>query len=128
MSSWQKKPRTMRSNQIKLERGKLKAQRQIVVDVQKRKVELLKSKPAEFFEQVLGFKPFKYQQELIGLFKNNQFIAARWCRQSGKSWSISALLLNYALNHDDSYIVSFRILHYYFPFFYLSVCLTYSVC
>jgi len=104
MSSWQKKPRTMRSNQIKLERGKLKAQRQIVVDVQKRKVELLKSKPAEFFEQVLGFKPFAYQEELIRLFAENQFIAARWCRQSGKSWTISALLLNYALQHPDSYI------------------------
>jgi phage FluMu gp28-like protein len=104
MSSWQKKPRTMRSNQLKLERGTLKAQRQIVVDVQKRKVELLKSKPAEFFEQILGFEPFAYQHQLIKLFEENQFLAARWCRQSGKSWTISALLLNYALNHDDSYI------------------------
>lgn len=48
--------------------------------------------------------PFAYQTELIDLFEKNQFLAARWCRQSGKSFTVSALLLNYALNHDDSYI------------------------
>ena len=67
-------------------------------------VEKLKKKPSEFFKQILGFEPYNYQKELIELFENNQFLAARWCRQSGKSWTISALLLNYALNHEDCYI------------------------
>ena len=71
---------------------------------QQRQVEELKGDVAEFFEQILGFKPFKYQTDLIRLFAHNQFLAARWCRQSGKSWTISALLLNYALNNRDSYI------------------------
>jgi len=34
----------------------------------------------------------------------NQFMAGRWCRQSGKSWIMAALLLWYALMHPDSYI------------------------
>ncbi len=57
-----------------------------------------------WFRNTLGFVPFSYQQELIDAFNANQFLAARWCRQSGKSWIISALLLNYAVTHDDSYI------------------------
>ncbi len=57
-----------------------------------------------WFRNTLGFVPFSYQQELIDDFNLFQFLAARWCRQSGKSWIISALLLNYAVTHDDSYI------------------------
>jgi len=57
-----------------------------------------------WFRNTLGFEPFSYQQELIDAFNKKQFLAARWCRQSGKSWIISALLLNYAVTHDDSYI------------------------
>jgi len=64
----------------------------------------LSSDPVEFFRQVVGFEPTKYQVEFIKLFLENQFIAARWCRQSGKSWIISALLLWYAVTHPDSYI------------------------
>jgi hypothetical protein len=59
---------------------------------------------ASWFERTLGFKPFNYQKELIEKFNLSQFVAARWCRQSGKSWIVSALLLNYAVKHDDSYI------------------------
>jgi len=57
-----------------------------------------------WFKNTLGFEPFSYQQELIDAFNEKQFLAARWCRQSGKSWIISALLLNYAVTHEDSYI------------------------
>ena len=59
------------------------------------------SDPVEFFEQVMGFKPFAYQVEFIRLFQENQFTAARWCRQSGKSWIVSALLLWYAVTNQD---------------------------
>jgi hypothetical protein len=41
------------------------------------KVEEYKSDPVEFFRQILGFKPFKYQADLIRFFEQNQFIAAR---------------------------------------------------
>jgi len=77
----------------------------VVVEAEKQnKIELVKRKPEDFFEQILGFKPTAYQRNLIKLFEERQFLAARWCRQSGKSWTISALLLNYALNYNDSYI------------------------
>ena len=64
----------------------------------------LSSDPVTFFEQVVGFKPTAYQVDLAKRFMENQFVAMRWCRQSGKSWVCAALLLNYALTHPNSYI------------------------
>ncbi len=46
--------------------------------------------PAKFCEQ-LGFKPTAYQLKLLN--DNNQFIAARWSRQSGKSHIVAARIL-----------------------------------
>jgi phage FluMu gp28-like protein len=63
-----------------------------------------KSDTVEFCEQTLGFKPTDYQKELIRLFNENQFVAARWCRQSGKSFTVCAMLLHYALMHPGSHI------------------------
>ncbi len=62
------------------------------------------SDPVEFFTKVLGFKPFPYQLEFIKLFCENQFVALRWCRQSGKSWIVAGLLLWYAVTHSESSI------------------------
>ncbi|NLF87395.1 hypothetical protein GX563_01070 [Candidatus Bathyarchaeota archaeon] len=53
---------------------------------------------------MLGFKPYAYQREFIDIFENNPFTAARWCRQSGKTATISALLLRYAVTHPDAAI------------------------
>jgi phage FluMu gp28-like protein len=60
--------------------------------------------PIKFFTETLEFKPTKYQNQLTNFFKKNQFVAARWCRQSGKSHIIAALLLHYALVNEDTYI------------------------
>ena len=60
--------------------------------------------PVKFCIYVLGFTPTEYQKDLAQKFVENQFITARWCRQSGKSHMISALLLWYALTHPNSYI------------------------
>ena len=38
------------------------------------------------------------------MFEKNQFLAVRWPRQTGKSFSVSALLLKYAYEHVGSYI------------------------
>jgi len=57
--------------------------------------------PALFCEYILGFKPTKYQRDLIEKFLKHQFVAARWCRQSGKSQIIAAVLLWYALTHPS---------------------------
>jgi hypothetical protein len=51
-----------------------------------------------------GFKPYGYQKEFIDLFEANQFTAARWCRQSGKTQTISALLLKYAVSYPNAAI------------------------
>jgi hypothetical protein len=64
----------------------------------------LSSDPVQFFRQVVGFEPTLYQKDFIKLFVENQFTAGRWCRQSGKSWIMAALLLWYALTRPDSYI------------------------
>ncbi len=52
----------------------------------------------------MGFKPYAYQKDFAELFENNQFTAARWCRQSGKTQTISALLLKYAITHPNAAI------------------------
>jgi hypothetical protein len=68
------------------------------------KVDCLAGDLPGFFRFCFGFTPTDYQAELIDLFEKKQFVAARWPRQSGKSMTISALLLKYALDHPDSYI------------------------
>ena len=66
-------------------------------------LEVVKTKipedPIVFFKKWLGFKPTKYQVQLTKFFMDNQFVAARWNRQSGKSHIVAALLLYYALSH-----------------------------
>lgn len=57
--------------------------------------------PVEFFRQVVGFEPTRYQKQFIRLFCKHHFLAGRWCRQSGKSWIVAALLLWYAVTHPD---------------------------
>lgn len=60
--------------------------------------------PTKFCQKTLNFQPTTYQRQLIKQFQENQFIAARWCRQSGKSQTTSALLLHYALTHPKTHI------------------------
>lgn len=60
--------------------------------------------PVQFCTETLGFNPTSYQKDLINQFQTSQFIAARWARQTGKSHTISALLLHYALTNPDTNI------------------------
>ena len=64
----------------------------------------LRNNPKAFFQQILGFKPYKYQEQLAELFEQNQFITVRWCRQSGKSSTVAALLLKYGNENPEKYI------------------------
>ncbi|HZY94028.1 MAG TPA: hypothetical protein VFE98_04100 [Candidatus Bathyarchaeia archaeon] len=57
----------------------------------------------EFFQTTAGFKPTAYQEKL--LVDDNQFIVARWCRQSGKSLSLSILCLYTALSEPNRRVV-----------------------
>src|SRR3972149_6431740 len=104
MQNFGKRPMTMRPSQILPTWYRLQQSEQLVEMAEVEKAQQLSSDPVEFFEQVVGFKPFQYQVEFIRMFQDNQFTAARWCRQSGKSWIISALLLWYAVTHPNSAI------------------------
>ena len=99
-----KRPRTWRPKKVMSRYQLLEQREQQAKDDAVQKAQKLSSDPVEFFEQVMGFKPFAYQVEFIRMFQENQFTAARWCRQSGKSWIVSALLLWYAITYPDSYI------------------------
>ena len=94
----------MRPNQFlprwqQLQRSDLQSDESTIEETQK-----LSADPADFCRDILGFKPFAYQEEFIKLFVENQFTAARWSRQSGKSFIVAALLLWYATTHPDSAI------------------------
>ncbi|MCW4006191.1 MAG: terminase family protein [Candidatus Bathyarchaeota archaeon] len=86
----------MSLSQFKREIRQLKEQA-----AQKQKI-TVPSDALEFFRETLQFTPTAYQKELICQFQSSQFIAARWARQTGKSHTISALLLHYALTHPGS--------------------------
>ena len=60
--------------------------------------------PVQFCTEILGFQPTEYQKDLIQKFQKSQFTAARWCRQSGKTQTVSALLLHYALTNPNTCI------------------------
>jgi phage FluMu gp28-like protein len=94
----------MRPSEILPRWYRVQKSERIVDDALVEEAQSLSREPVEFFRQVVGFEPTHYQKEFIKLFKETQFLAARWCRQSGKSWIISALLLWYAVTHADSYI------------------------
>jgi hypothetical protein len=99
-----KNPRAFRPNRLFAERAKLREEALAIELDRLSKVESLKTDPIEFFCQVLGVEPTDYQREFIELFQKNQFVAARWSRQSGKSFTTSGMLLNYALANSNIYI------------------------
>jgi reverse gyrase len=82
MPSSQKKPKAMRKKDLISKRHELRQYAKIVQDIQLAKAQKLSRDPVEFFRQVVGFEPTSYQKEFIKLFLENQFLAARWCRQS----------------------------------------------
>jgi hypothetical protein len=96
-----KKSLTLRLSEILEEREKIKAHEAFVDRIWEKKALRLGENPIEFFRQIVGFEPTSYQKDWIQLFVNNQFTAGRWCRQSGKSWIMAALLLWYAITHPD---------------------------
>jgi len=94
----------MRPSQILPKWFSLQQSERLIDEAEVAKAQKLSSDPVQFFRQVVGFEPTAYQREFIQLFLENQFLAARWARQSGKSWIVAALLLWYAVTHPDSHI------------------------
>ena len=99
-----KEARTLRPNQFRANWFEINQEhRQLRLTITEH-TQQLSVNAVDFFEQILGFKPYAYQKEFAELFEKNQFTAARWCRQSGKTQTISALLLKYAVTHPNSAI------------------------
>jgi phage FluMu gp28-like protein len=94
----------MRPSQILPTWFRLQRSERLVDEAEVANAQRLSADPVQFFRQIVGFEPTKYQVEFIKLFQENQFLAARWARQSGKTWIVSALLLWYALTNPDSCI------------------------
>jgi phage FluMu gp28-like protein len=99
-----KEPRALRPNQFIAKWREVEQENSQLKQTATERTQQLSANAADFFEQVLGFRLFAYQKEFADIFENNQFTAARWCRQSGKSQTISALLLKYAVTHPNAAI------------------------
>ena len=96
--------RTFRPNQFLAKWHEVEQEHSQIGQAVTEQTKQLSANAVDFFEQILGFKPYAYQKEFAELFENNQFTAARWCRQSGKTETISALLLKYAVTHPNAAI------------------------
>jgi hypothetical protein len=59
----------------------------------------------EFCKKLLGFTPTTYQAKLLR--SDCQFIAARYCRQSGKTYTITARILHKLLRNPGSWWAGF---------------------
>jgi len=105
MTNYSKKQaRTMRPSQIIPKWERVQLHEKILQQNKLETTKKLSADPIEFCKAILEFNPFKYQEEFVRLFQENQFTAARWCRQSGKTFIISALLLWHVVNHPNSSI------------------------
>ncbi len=101
---FRKEPRALRPNQFLTKWREVEQENSQLRQTVTERTQQLSANTNDFFERVLGFKLFAYQKEFADIFENNQFTAARWCRQSGKSQTISALLLKYAFTHPNAAI------------------------
>jgi phage FluMu gp28-like protein len=95
-------------NRRSLSFGELTAQRKGLEDdyrghheARLARVEAARGNTAAFFKQVCHLELFWYQLELAELYKQNQFLAVRWPRQTGKSTFIGGLLLQDAYENPD---------------------------
>ncbi len=55
-------------------------------------------------EGLVSFKPYNFQKDMIGTFHNNRFTICKLPRQSGKSTTMIAYLLHYALFNPNTNI------------------------
>jgi phage FluMu gp28-like protein len=96
-----RKAKAFRPNELFGFRESVRRDMAAVDAVQELKIESLAADPSGFFKEVLDWNLTEYQRELVKLFDAKQFIAARWSRQSGKSTTVSGLVLRFARYHDD---------------------------
>ncbi|MGE5532940.1 MAG: terminase large subunit domain-containing protein, partial [Bacillota bacterium] len=64
-------------------------------------VDAVKGDTPRFFTEICRLKPFGYQMSLADMYRQNQFLAVRWPRQTGKSTFIGGLMLQDAYENAD---------------------------
>jgi len=104
MTRGTRRARTWHKADYDLQRQQLREGAKVLDESRKAAVEQVRGDTARFFRDVCKLTPFWYQLELAQLYRENQFLAVRWPRQTGKSTSIGALLLQDAYENPDLYI------------------------
>ncbi|MCW3984520.1 MAG: terminase family protein, partial [Candidatus Bathyarchaeota archaeon] len=99
-----RRARTWHKGDYDLQRQYFREEAKVLDESKKAAVDQVKGDTAKFFSDVCKLRPFWYQLELAKLYRENQFLAVRWPRQTGKSTSIGALLLQDAYENPDLYI------------------------
>ena len=97
-----KRCRSLSPNRILQERALARENRRYIKTITETQITSLNT--IQFLKEILGLILYQHQTELAELFKKYQFLVVRWPRQTGKSSTVSAILLKHALEHPNSYI------------------------
>jgi phage FluMu gp28-like protein len=101
LSRTKKSPRTWRAHEVFAQRERLHTAIRNIDRKKTSQIDETRGNTEKFFIKICNLKPYSYQLELAKLYKTNQFLAVRWPRQTGKSTSIGALLLQDAWENAD---------------------------
>jgi phage FluMu gp28-like protein len=93
--------RRFHPDELKAQREGLREDVRIFAESKVAQVDAVKGDTARFFKEICRRQPYAYQLELAELYRQNQFLAVRWPRQTGKSTFIGALLLQDAYENPD---------------------------
>lgn len=101
MQNSPKRPRALRPNRLFFERDQLRKDVATLESANESKVQADISDPLKFLE-ICHLKPYNYVLDLIKLYLEYQFVAARMSRQVGKSTTFRFLFLWDAWNHPNT--------------------------
>jgi phage FluMu gp28-like protein len=97
-------PRTFRPDRLFFERHQLRLDVSVVEAAARLKVKAETGDTTKFLIDYCKLKPFKHTLEIAKMYLQYQFMAIRLPRQTGKSTTIGALILQDAWEHPDLYI------------------------
>ena len=92
---------TWRAPEVFAQRTGLQEEIKNLRRIKSEKIKATRGDPSKFLVEVCKLQPYNYQLELAELYRKNQFIAVRWPRQTGKSTSIGAFLLQDAWENPN---------------------------
>ena len=97
-------PRTFRADRLFFERNQLRKDVSIAEAAAQLKAKVETSDAVKFLIDYCKLKPYKHTLEIARMYKQYQFMAVRLPRQTGKSTTIGALILQDAWEHPDLYV------------------------